>query len=383
MNDIELNFGAITIDNATLKSEGYKFYEGLLAQMHQFKDSPVKVVQTDIVHNEAVKHIGEEISKARSTIDQALRSANKQLKIHTNVIEQAKALLSVDGDEHSIADKRLHMYYEHINAEIVYAEKYADLSVLMKLYFGTRPPFESGKDKKNEFPDAIALLSLEGWAEENELNVIAVSQDKGWKNYSEHSERITVVPSLSEALEKFQPHNKVASIIAHIREDSLLDEENHVLEKIKQAIINSIDGYDIWIEANSYLHFDWDDVSATYLHHTLDTDENGLVRIRIVRIDDQSIILKVGAYVEVEVEANFSFSIRDSIDKDYVGLGGALYKINEDYHTDILMTLAGDFSQDFDNLDVTDIEVLETIKQADFGDIAPDYSNDYDDDELY
>lgn len=37
MRDIELDFGAITLDNSTLKGEGYKFNEGLLAQMSQFK----------------------------------------------------------------------------------------------------------------------------------------------------------------------------------------------------------------------------------------------------------------------------------------------------------------------------------------------------------
>lgn len=381
MDDIELDFGAITIDNATLKGEGYKFFEGLLAQMHQFKDSPVKVIQTDIVHSEALKHIGEEISKTRSSIDQALRSANKQLKIQTETIAQAKALLSIEGDEHSVADRRINEFYDYIGAEKIVSDKYMDLSVLMKMYFETLPPFETGKDKKHEFPDAIALLSLEGWAEENGVNVIAVSQDKGWKNYSEYSQRITVVASLSEALEKFQPHNKVASIIDHIRKGSLLDEENHILEEIKQAIIDSIDGYDIWIEASSYMHFEWDDVSARYLDHDLDTDESGDVEVRIVRIDDESIILKVGATVKVKVEASFSFSIRDSIDKDYVGLGGAVCTTNENYHTDILLTLSGDFSQDFDDIEVAEIEVLETIRQADFGTVEPDWSNEYEDEE--
>lgn len=52
MEIIELDFGAITIDNASFKAEGYRFYEGLLAQISQFKESPVQVLQTDIVHNE-------------------------------------------------------------------------------------------------------------------------------------------------------------------------------------------------------------------------------------------------------------------------------------------------------------------------------------------
>lgn len=382
MEEIELNFGAISIDNATLKGEGYRFYEGLLAQMRQFKESPVQVIQTDIVHNEATKHIGQELLKARSSITQALRSANKQLKIESEAIESARALLSINGEDHEVADTRLKKYYEYIGASVIDSSEYVDLTLLMDMYFETDAPFETGKDKKNEFPDAIALLSLEGWARDNDVNVIAVSQDKGWKDYTDdHSERITLVSSLAEALETFQPHNKVASIIAHIREDSLLDEDNHVLEEIEQAIENSIDGYDIDVEASSYMHFEWDDTSASYVSHALDCDKKGLVKVRIIQIDDESIVLKVGAKVDVEVEASFDFSVHDSIDKDYVGMGGAVCTTTETYHTDILLTLSGDFSQDFDELQVTEIEVLDTIDHADFGEVEPDWRNEYEEHE--
>lgn len=378
MNEIELDYGAITLDNSILKGEGYKFYEGMLAQMRQFKDSPVKVIQTDIVHNEAINHISQELSRARSSIEQALRSANKQLKIKNDDINKAREILSVEGSEKEIAEQQLDNYYAFIGAEKVDSSEYADLSVLMGMYFSTEPPFETGKDKKNEFPDAIALLSIEGWAEANDLNIIAVSQDNGWKEFSENSNRVTVVSSLAEALEKFQPHNKVASIIAHIREDSLLDAENHVLNEIENAIIDSLDGEYISIEAESFMHYEWDDVNVSYVSHILDDDKEGLVKIRVVRIDDESIVLKVGATVEVEVEASFSFSVKDSIDRDYVNMGGNVCTTAESYHTDILLTLTGDFSQGFDDIEVSEIEVLETISEANFGDIEPDWRNDYD-----
>lgn len=381
MEDIELDFGAITIDNATFKGEGYRFYEGLLAQMRQFKESPVQVLQTDIVHNEALKHIGLEISRTRVSIEQALRSANKQLKINSASINNARELLSVEGSETEIAEAMLEKYYEYIGANKVDSGEYADFTKLMEMYFSTEAPFETGKDKKNEFPDAIALLALEGWAEENDMNIIAVSQDKGWKDFSKESTRITLVSSLAEALEKFQPHNKVASIIAHIREDSLFDEDNHVLEKIEQAIINSIDGCDIIVEAISYMHFESGDTSANYISHKFDSDDEGLVKLRVISIDDEAIVLKVGATVYVEVEASFYFSVRDSIDKDYVGIGGNVYTAMESYHTDILLTLTGDFSQDFDDIEVTEIEVLETISFADFGEVEPDWKNEYEDED--
>ena len=382
MEDIELNFGAISIDNATLKGEGYKFYEGLLAQMRQFKESPVQVIQTDIVHNEAIKHISQEVSKTRSSIAQALRSANKQLKIKSESIESARELLSIEGEDHEVADARLKKYYEYIGANLIDSSEYVDLALLMEMYFETEAAFETGKDKKNEFPDAIALLSLEGWADANNINVIAVSQDKGWKDYTDgYSERITLVSSLSEALETFQPHNKVVSIISHIREDSLLDEDNHVLEEIEQAIANSIDGWDITVEASSYMHFECDETSAVYISHELDCDKKGLVKVRIIQIDDESIVLKVSAKVKVEVEASFDFSVHDSIDKDYVAMGGAVCTTNETYHTDILLTLSGDFSGDYDQLEVTEIEVLDTIDYADFGEIEPDWRNEIEDHE--
>lgn len=184
------------------------------------------------------------------------------------------------------------------------------------------------------------------------------------------------------SLEKFQPHNKVVSIISHIREDSLLDGENHVLEEIEQAIINSVDGCDIWVEASSYMHFEWEDVSASYISHELDKDQDGLVKIRVVSINDEEIVLKVGATVEVEVEAGFDFSVRDSIDKDYVGMGGNVCTTTESYHTDILLSLTGDFSQDFDDIDVAEVEVLETIGRADFGEVEPDWRSEYEDEEL-
>ncbi|MEQ5125554.1 PIN domain-containing protein [Providencia alcalifaciens] len=382
MEKIELDFGAITLDNSTLMGEGYKFHEGLLQQMGQFKDSPVKVIQTDIVHNEAIKHISQELSRARTSIEQALRAASKHLKIKKSDIEQAKELLTVEGTDETIAAIRLENYYSFIGAEKIDSATYTDLSSLMEMYFSTKAPFETGKDKKNEFPDAIALLSIERWAEKNDINIVAVSQDKGWKNFSIHSNRITLVSSLGEALEKFQPHNAVAKIISHIRESFLPNHDNYVQQAIESAIIDSFDGGNIAVEADSYLFYDWDDVSVSYISHELDKDNEGLIKIRVVRIDDESIILKVGATVETEVEASFDFSVRDSIDRDYVHMGGNNCSTTESYHTDILLTLTGDFDQDFDSIDIDNVEVLNTITEANFGTIEPDWRNDYDEEEV-
>lgn len=179
--------------------------------------------------------------------------------------------------------------------------------------------------------------------------------------------------SLSAALEKFQPHNEVANIIASIREDSLLDEPNHILEQITSAISYSLDEIDIDIEASSSFYYEYDDVYATYHEHCFETDENGLVKVNIIRISDELITLKVAAIVKCVVHASFDFSVRDSIDKDYVGMGGSSCEIEDSYKTDIVITLAGDFSDGIENIDAEEIEVMETLGYADFGEVEPDW----------
>lgn len=378
MTPIELDFGALSIDNDILKSEGYKFDEGMLAQLHQFKSSPVAVIISDIIHNEAVAHIGNEIGKARSAINQSLRSAAKQLRVSHSAIEQAEALLSVEGDDRSVAEQRLMQFYKEIDAEIIQSSKFVDFDELTRMYFAVEPPFESKKDKKSEFPDALALLGLEEWAESHDVNMIVVSNDGGWRNYADSSTRLTVLSSLAEALEKFQPHNKVQSIVELLRKDSLLTGQNQILHDVDHAIVRSIDDTRIDIDAESHLPFDWDDVQVCYASHTLDADTDGSAIIRVVRITDEEIVLGLGATVEVEVEATFNFSIYDSIDKDYVYLGGCVHTTTERYHTDILVTLSGDFSRDLDGIEICEVEIGQTIRRARFGYVGPDYSDDRD-----
>lgn len=368
---IELDFGAVTIDNAVLKGEGYRFFGGLLYQLYQFSRSPVRIVQTDIVHNEAIKHMGVEVTKARSSIRQALRSAEKQLCVSSENIEAARALLGTMDDEKSICERRLRNYYKFIGAEIIESDKYLDVSRLLANYFSTKAPFENSKDKKNEFPDAIALLSLESWGEENNINVLAVSQDIGWKNFSENSNRITVVETLSEALEILQPHSQVVSIMGQIIEDSMLQEDNHILESIDSILIDSVENYEVAVTASSYLYFEWDDVCISYVSHELNCDENGEIIVRVVSINGGVIVLNLFATVNVEVEADFGFYIKDSVDHSYIDPIYTTHATEEKYSTSILLTLSGDFSGDFKNLHVDSVEVLETLQEANFGDIEP------------
>jgi hypothetical protein len=58
------------------------------------------------------------------------------------------------------------------------------LEYVMTAYFDTIAPFQTGK-KKREFPDAVALFSLDKWAEENNRRIAAISCDNDWLTFAE------------------------------------------------------------------------------------------------------------------------------------------------------------------------------------------------------
>jgi hypothetical protein len=79
-----------------------------------------------------------------------------------------------------------------------------DMKRLIAMYFGPKAPFAESEEKKNEFPDAIALMTLEDWAKKNNKKVLAISGDKGWAQFADDSEWIDVEMDLAAALQELQ-----------------------------------------------------------------------------------------------------------------------------------------------------------------------------------
>ena len=79
-----------------------------------------------------------------------------------------------------------------------------DVSVeVLRRYYATEPPFGFSENKKYEFPDAFALLSLEDIARQENRLLLCVSPDKGWQSFAEQSDFLVCVPKLELALSYF------------------------------------------------------------------------------------------------------------------------------------------------------------------------------------
>ena len=376
MPNIDLDYGAITIDTSVFDNNGIALERGLLNQLDQFRDSPVQVLISEIVDNEVTSHLVVKIKESRSKIEQALRAAKNQLRVTEKNISEAKYLIFDSGDDIEVARGRLEAFYDKTGAIIVSCAEAVDVSVLVNMYFSFAPPFEETKDKKSEFPDALALLSLEEYAEKNKINILAVSSDKGWGKYAASSKRIDVTDNLADAIAHFQPHNFAKNIISSIKSDYASGVSDKVLEAVTEGIRDSLDGIDIYVEASSSFAFEEDDVYAEYMSHELYCDDAGVPEINIIRVEADLLVLQLTALVTCEVHASFGLSVWDSIDKEYIGMGSTSGSVEEQYPTEILISLTGDFSGGLESIDVEEVEVINVPSHVEFGEIEPDWWHD-------
>ena len=130
---------------------------------------------SEIVYREVLKHIEQKITESRAHAIKTINLSKVQFGLPQEKIEEIENLLLPKDTDFEIADSRVNEYMERTGIEIVRADEYTNLSDLVELYFNSKPPFSESGKKKSEFPDAIALASLEGWAKENKHRVIAVS----------------------------------------------------------------------------------------------------------------------------------------------------------------------------------------------------------------
>lgn len=371
-----MDYYAITIDTCIFENHGLSLEKGLLSQLEQFAASQFKFILSDVVYNELRKHLIDKNKISRADIKKAIRAASNCHLVDNEALEVVEKIFSNCKEDDKNADDRLANFVRKTSLEIISSADFVDITRLIEMYFASSLPFEPSGAKKSEFPDALALLAIESWAESNNVKVLAVSTDKGWAGFAEKSNFITVVEGLADALTHFQSHSFADRIVNRLQLLFTQNSTHHLILEIQDEIVSSVENADdITIEATSIFYYEEHEVYATYINHVFALDEMGKVKINIVRKSDDIIVLQLKAEVTCEVNCHFSLSVFDSIDKDYVSMGGVDANTEENYSTSILLYITGDFRNGLDGIELSKVEILKTVRKADFGDIEPDWGN--------
>lgn len=371
-----MKYDALTLDTNIFTNNGYALEHGLLKQLEQFKQGSVKFILSEIVVREVLRHITAENKEIRTNLDKAINRARGKKLLTEDTAEKLKKLTDKESTPDKLAQDRLKTFQDNTGFDVVRANS-TEIDTLIKLYFGYKAPFENNAEKKNEFPDAIALLSLEKHAKKNELKILAVSKDKGWINFAKSSDFIDVKPDFTEALAELQSHAEEAEKVVEGFLSSLTgDQAPEALELISTIIEQTVASLDLLPEADSYLR-----TEATYNAEISYHDFSflGSDSFSIVQIGKKFIVAEVPVIINAHASAEFDLYVYDSIDKDEVYMGSQYIKDMElEFNAAILMTLEIKTNKASDVIELTDVELIKVIDSIDFGYIEPNFEPDYD-----
>ncbi|MBL1146180.1 MAG: hypothetical protein D8M28_00600 [Proteobacteria bacterium] len=364
-----MKYDAVTLDTNIFTNNGYALEHGLLNQLEQFKKGSVKFILSEIVVKEVLRHITAENVEIRTNLDKAINRARGKRLLTEKTAEKLIKLTEDEPSPKVLAQNRLDAFQKNTGCAVIKADS-AEISALIKRYFNYQPPFENNAEKKNEFPDAIALLSLEKNAKENNLKILAVSKDKGWINFAKTSDWIDVRSDFTEALSELQSHAEEAKeVVVAFLNRVVEDYDSEEYKIIKTIVEQSVADIDFIAEADSYLRAEATFNAEVHFH---DFSFLNPESISVVQIGKDFVVAEIPIHIDAHASAEFDFYVYDSIDKDEVYMGSRYIEDEEiDFKAAILITLEIDDNKEMQVVKLTDVELIKVIDRVDFGEIEP------------
>jgi hypothetical protein len=371
-------FGAITLDTSIFDAQGLRLESGLLKQLEQFRYSSTRLILSEIVREETISHLTQKARDAQKEIEKSLKQAKEHWQVEDKDIEDIKKTIFAGDEAQEIASKRFSQFVEVTSLEIIEAQDYVRVGDLIQKYFQAKPPFSETGKKKNEFPDAIALMSLERWANNNQTKIIVVTSDNDWKNFCQGSERLVAIDDFAGALGLFQLQD-ADDICKYLSERYDKGELEDVKEAISNALEYRMSDINIYPEASSDFRYEQESAEVTLNGFDFKLLEPPNLIFRPVSFDDDTLVVESKLSVDVNIECDFSFYVYDSIDKDDVRMGSNSASVQTNLDVDILVSFIGDLDKVGAEVEVDDVEIEITVPEVDFGMIAPDWMDgDYD-----
>ena len=353
---------AITLDTSIFDRYGCNLDFPLLESLSQFKAGKVAVVFSDVIVSEVSSHIAGKAAETQTALQQALKKFSRAWKTNPVEADVTKAL-EHDGDPNAFSVQRVEDYLKTVEGKIVAAADDKAITVeVMRRYFSSETPFEKKKDKKSEFPDAFALVSLDQVFTQRKQFVLCVSQDKGWQAFAEQSDWLVCATDLDVALSFFHDAGrKVADDTVEMLKNGAAEALN---DDIELAIQARLDDFDFEAETQSGLDYEAEPASASLQSVNYATLTNPIV----TDANEEEVSFTFQVEATVQFEAAFTFYAYDSIDKDYVTLSTEFAEVESKHTFKFVVTVSRDL--DPEPVPLT-VDVVKDRLEVNFGYVEP------------
>ena len=255
--------------------------------------------------------------------------------------------------------------------EVVSVE-HANIEELVRRYFDHSAPFGAAS-KKHEFPDAIALLSLEKWAEMERKKILAVSTDSDWAEFAKESTYIDVEADLAKAIEKLRQYEGNAKAeLARMFSEMNVGKHGRLQSQIFDAMANAVQHFDAYGEGRSSLPFESGPMRFTLqgLEFPAAGDDREL---SLVLMDRGQVCASVGFVITAKAECEFVFYRHDPTGSADEIAGKARAETESVFRVSALFTLEGVLETSNPKLELTSLDLVDGVDRVDFGELEPDH----------
>ena len=361
-----------SLDTSVIQASGYRFDTGALHALSLQLPKWITLQLSEVVSQEVQAH---RLRQARDSKNQ-LASAIKLLArngLDTDALETASSNINVDKTAGALYSAQIARFIQSHNGRIVPINGPNLAKELFALYFAARPPFENNKDKKAEFPDAAALLTLETHAKDiNKLGFL-VSADAGWSSFADTSDHLFCVGSIDEFTALFASNEPAAKNITDKLETALSGGESALREQLTLTLTEHLQEsywriHDIYTSGNHRVDGEVND--ATLVEFTMDSEP----RVWFVKDEKGVCVVQQRIYAEVELSVAVELFVWDSIDREELRLGSFDTTSVVDVEIGLVLTCEGDFSQPPTTWHV-EMETGSDTYSVDIGEVEPEFGN--------
>lgn len=367
MEKIEFNYNAVAIDTCIFEQQGLRFESGILKQLEQFKSSPVPLLIPDIVHQELKSHLKTKISTSFNELEKALKNVISSTGMSNASIDSLKKRVVANGNASEIASNRLKQFYNATGAKKVYIDENSfKVESLVYRYFHNEPPFEENAKKKNEFPDAIALMSLEDYASKRSKKVLIVSKDRGWIDYAESSKYLDATKELADAISTITPFHTANKIVEEMESDFSIGLQNRVVKALELEFRKFLENYNAQPIFRSAISAEVEDLYASYKKFELLKSERDSF-VKIIKLSPNELVLHLKVNLTYDVSATFNFLAYDEIYKiDQVVASVDEQRTASDTIA-VLVTFRGNSEEKLADVKKIEVEIIDQHTSVDFG----------------
>jgi len=269
----------IFLDTNVFESAGFSYSSKKFEDFIEYcYDNNIKLKIIDIVENEVRKRINSNISEILEPMDK------HQLKVYISAIGGYSSTLSKMKFKEILVDKLKNNFDDLVDDnDIEIVESNYEINELTTLYFKQENPFV--EQKKHEFPDAIILLTIKKYINNNPLKTIyTVSNDQSFINFS-----------IKHKFTNFNYLSNVLSFLIQNPNEALTKAFNAQKGEIEKQIIDYVEGTD------DLILYSYDSIDEVYV------DDIKINSIEILNLDITK-YNKLDKVIEIEASISIDFS---------------------------------------------------------------------------